>query len=233
MKLRFMQSPAPAGLAASIATAALAVACAVPLPASQQAAATPAPLGPGGSTFVRGEVPTATPLPAAPTAVLPPDAPPPTPFAVGTGAPLRPEATPLAPLIPAFSAGAPAPPATLDAGSQPAATAIVGTAVAQASRTSATAIARPSQQITIKDLAFQPGGLTVPPGTTVIWRNTDRVTHQVKGGEFDSGRMAAGTTWASVMERPGRFAFICSFHPNMRAEINVSPDTSRPIHMGS
>jgi plastocyanin len=80
----------------------------------------------------------------------------------------------------------------------------------------------------MQDLAFSPATLTVRPGTNVIWRNLDRVQHQVQGGEFDSGPVPSGRYWATLLEKPGRYAFICSFHPTMRAEITVSPDPTRP-----
>ena len=219
--------------AGSLALALLTVACAAPLQATQPTVATPVPAGPGASSSIRGQVPTPTVFVPPQASVLPADAAPPTPFAVGGALPAAPSVTPLPPATPAIPTMAPPPRPELDAGSQAAATANAATAVAQSTRMSATATARPAQVIRIQDLAFQPATLTVPPGTAVIWQNADRVMHQVKGGEFDSGRLAAGISWSSIMERPGRYAFICSFHPTMRAEITVSPDTTRPVHLGS
>ena len=76
-------------------------------------------------------------------------------------------------------------------------------------------------------------GTDLKPGTTIVWRNQDRVQHHVTGGEFDSGRIHGGSQWAQVIGRPGLYQFLCSFHPTMRAEITVSTDDTRPLHLGS
>ncbi|HET7767337.1 MAG TPA: cupredoxin domain-containing protein, partial [Chloroflexota bacterium] len=126
-----------------------------------------------------------------------------------------------------------APRAPLDAASQAALDALTGTATAQAVATQATAQALPAQEIVMRDLTFTPAALTVKPGTTIVWRNQDRVQHQVTGGEFDSGRIQGGGQWAQVIGRPGLYQFLCSLHPTMRAEVTVSTDDTRPLHLGS
>ena len=125
------------------------------------------------------------------------------------------------------------PQSPLDAGSQAALPPVIGTATAQAAAALAAAQALPVQEIVIRDLAFAPAALTVRPGTTIVWRNQDRVQHQVTGGEFDSNRIQAGGQWAQVIGKPGLYQFLCSFHPSMRAEITVLPDDTRPVHLGS
>lgn len=201
-------------------------ACSVPLPASAPAENTPIPQA-GEIRQVRGVVPSPTVPTSAPrTESLAPGAPLPTPLSA--------TATPVAPDVSTLDA----PPAgrtgvQLDGPSAAAATASAATAVARVQRAAATAAALPTREIIMQDLAFSPATMTVRAGTKVVWLNRDRVMHQVQGGKFDSGHMPAGQYWASLMETPGRHAFVCSFHPTMRAEIIVTPDDSRPIHLGS
>jgi plastocyanin len=198
-------------------------ACAVPLTTSEPAAQG-ALAGAGQSRQVQPIAATET--AARPTVALTATAefgaPPPTPLAA--------TATPLPPPLPTLTLP-PRPP--LDAASQAAFDAVQATAAARAASATGTAAALPAQEIVIKDLAFSPTSLAVPPGTTVVWRNLDQVLHQVRGGEFDSGRIQSGGYWASILNRPGVYQFLCSFHPTMRAEITVASDDSRPIHLGT
>ena len=200
-------------------------ACATPIsapaengrPASQAAVAPQAqrvlPLAPTETAARPAFVPTATPESGAP---LP--------------TPLAPTVSPIAPALPTLTLP---PRAPLDAASQTALEAIQASATAQTAAATAAALALPVQDVIIKDLAFSPATLTVKPGTTIVWRNFDRVQHQVTGGEFDSGRIHGGFHWAQLMGRPGLYQFICSFHPTMRAEVTVSNDDTRPLHLGS
>ncbi|HXI15243.1 MAG TPA: cupredoxin domain-containing protein [Chloroflexota bacterium] len=201
-------------------------ACTVPLPVADRTQATQAPGGPGASSQILAGLPVAT-IPVAPVATqtLPPDAPLPTPFLATV--------TPVAPTLPALPTLPPPPRSELAPNSIPAATAIMATAIARAASATGTAAALPAQEIQMREMAFTPATLTVKPGTRVIWRNLDRVMHHVQGGEFDSGHLASGHYWAALLERPGRYAFICSLHPTMRADVTVSEDTSRPVHLGS
>jgi plastocyanin len=144
--------------------------------------------------------------------------------------PLPPTVTPIAPPFPTLTLG---PRAQLDPGSQAALTGIQATFAALTASGTATAAALPPREILMQGIAFSPAQISVPPGTTVIWRNLDRVQHQVRGGEFDSGRINTGSYWAAILGKPGLYQFLCSFHPNMRAEITVTADDSRPVQLGS
>jgi plastocyanin len=144
--------------------------------------------------------------------------------------PLAPTASAVAPALPTLTLPARAP---LDAASQAALASIQSTVAAQVLAATATAQALPVMDVLIQDFVFSPSTLTVKPGTTIVWRNFDRVQHQITGGEFDSGRIHGGFHWAQVIGKPGRYQFFCSFHPTMRAEVTVSPDDTRPLHLGS
>lgn len=212
--------------------AAVSSACAPPGLGGSDAPNTAAPIGAtgngaapqGASRRIEPVVPTATVRPQA-APVPEAGAPLPTPMAAAV--------TPVLPEPPALPTLTLPPRRELDGASQAAGAAIAATAAVRVANATATALARPAQEVRIQDLAFQPAILTVAPGTTVVWRNADRVMHQVQGGEFDSGHLPAGQAWAMVMNRPGRYAFLCAFHPTMRAEITVSTDDTRPLHSGS
>lgn len=76
---------------------------------------------------------------------------------------------------------------------------------------------------------FEPGGLTVPAGATVVWRNMDEQPHRVTtdagilpdpnrvsvpdGAEsWDSGDLSAGEQWSYTFDVPGEYLYACSYH---------------------
>jgi plastocyanin len=196
-------------LLGTLIAALLGAACAVPgLSSPSGPAAVPA--GQPESVQVLNVIPTETPFPVqeAPT---PPTGPVPTALTV--------DRTPVAPDLPKLS---PPPTATLISSAAAAATANAATVTASIANAAATATALPMQDIRIQDFAFSPPTLTIPPGTTVRWVNLDPSVHQVTGPDFDSGRMPRGQSWAAKMEKQGKFDYICSIHPTMKAQIVVT-----------
>jgi len=84
-------------------------------------------------------------------------------------------------------------------------------------------------RVSIANFDFSPGRLTIPAGTTVVWRNNDSVVHTVTSttGDFDSGNLAFGETFQFTFNTPGSFNYFCEIHPSMRGQIVVtaqSPD---------
>lgn len=75
----------------------------------------------------------------------------------------------------------------------------------------------------IKDFKYQPASLTVKRGDTLEWKNEDVVAHTVTAVDksFDSGSIPAGGSWKYVAKKPGTFNYICTFHPNMKANLIV------------
>jgi plastocyanin len=78
--------------------------------------------------------------------------------------------------------------------------------------------------IEIKQLKYLPNVVTVHPGDTVQWKNSDIVPHTAttvdKG--FDSGSIAVGGTWTlTVPAKTGDYFYKCTFHPNMKAKLIV------------
>jgi plastocyanin len=82
-------------------------------------------------------------------------------------------------------------------------------------------------QVTMSNLAFAPGTMTVSVNTTVTWMNADSVTHTATSDTgstfaFDTGNIAAGATSKGVtFTQMGTFAYHCNFHPSMHGTIVV------------
>jgi len=98
--------------------------------------------------------------------------------------------------------------------------------------TATTAVTGPTQTVTITTdssgtFTFSPKSLTIPVGTTVIWKNTTQTPHTVTsndGKAFNSGDstpVAPNTTFSFKFMSAGTFAYHCDFHPYMMATIIV------------
>ena len=77
--------------------------------------------------------------------------------------------------------------------------------------------------VTIEEMRFQPERLTVARGDTIVWVNKDVVPHTAtsEAGRFDSQTIETAKSWKFTARTKGRFAYICSFHPTMKAMLNV------------
>jgi plastocyanin len=76
--------------------------------------------------------------------------------------------------------------------------------------------------VLIEGMRFQPEGLTVAGGDTVVWLNRDMVPHTATSdGHFDSNEIAPGKSWTYTLRDSGEFAYICTYHPLMKAVLRV------------
>ncbi|MDB5900411.1 MAG: blue (type 1) copper domain protein, partial [Ramlibacter sp.] len=76
--------------------------------------------------------------------------------------------------------------------------------------------------VTIDGMKFEPQTLTVKRGDKVVWRNKDIVPHTAtSAGTFDSGQLAAGASWSWTAGKAGRIAYVCTYHPGMKATVVV------------
>ena len=77
--------------------------------------------------------------------------------------------------------------------------------------------------VIIEEMRFQPEHLTVTRGDTIRWVNKDVVPHTAtsEAGRFDSQTIETAKSWKFTARTKGRFAYICSFHPTMKAMLNV------------
>ena len=77
--------------------------------------------------------------------------------------------------------------------------------------------------VLIEGMRFQPEGLTVAAGDTVVWINRDMVPHTATSasGRFDSNEIAPGKSWTHTVRSTGEFGYICTYHPLMKAILRV------------
>ena len=78
--------------------------------------------------------------------------------------------------------------------------------------------------VDIIDFAYHPRVLRVAAGTAVTFVNRDGEPHTITALDrsFDSGALDAKNTWIHRFHKPGRYAFLCGFHPYMRGTIVVT-----------
>ncbi len=87
-------------------------------------------------------------------------------------------------------------------------------------------------RVTIKGYAFTPKTLTVVPGTTVTWTNTDSAIHTVVSDTtafMASQDLATGQTFTHTFAKVGTFKYHCGQHAFMTGTIVVKGRT-RPTH---
>jgi plastocyanin len=79
---------------------------------------------------------------------------------------------------------------------------------------------RPSQE-----WAYTPTELNVKLGTTVVWTNSGAVAYTATaddGTSFDSGSIDPKATFTLMPAAVGTFAYRCTFHPWMKANLIVT-----------
>lgn len=78
-----------------------------------------------------------------------------------------------------------------------------------------------------REKQFLPGAIRVAKGETIIVRNNDSRTHNVRVFdpklEFDSGAQEPGETVRITFARPGRYRVFCGIHPTMKLAVEVAP----------
>jgi plastocyanin len=75
--------------------------------------------------------------------------------------------------------------------------------------------------ISMPGKAFSPARVTIVAGDSVLWRNGDLVTHDVRGSDFDSGPLASSLFFSHTFAAVGPQPFVCTVHPFMTGEVDV------------
>jgi plastocyanin len=85
------------------------------------------------------------------------------------------------------------------------------------------AAAASTATVNIENFKFAPGTLTVPAGTTVVWKNEDDSPHRIgdRTGTLKSAALDDGDTFSHTFAAPGEYAYICTLHPYMGGKIVV------------
>jgi len=79
-------------------------------------------------------------------------------------------------------------------------------------------------EVKIDNFSFGPMSLTVSAGTTVTWINNDEDPHTVVSVDkmtFKSPALDTGEKYSYTFTKPGKYAYFCSVHPQMLAEVVV------------
>lgn len=78
--------------------------------------------------------------------------------------------------------------------------------------------------IAIRNFAFVPGAVHIRAGTTLSFFNHDGEAHTVtdRGRSFDSGVLKADVVWRHTFTKPGRYVYVCRYHPYMKGSIVVT-----------
>jgi amicyanin len=76
--------------------------------------------------------------------------------------------------------------------------------------------------IRIKNLAFDPAGITVKMGSTVRWVNQDSVPHRIVFVDgADSTVLAPSQSWSRKFDQAGTYDYSCTIHPTMQGTVIV------------
>ena len=91
--------------------------------------------------------------------------------------------------------------------------------------TTAGATGEADMRVAIVGRAYQPSQLTVGIGQTVTWQNGSLGQHTVTSvdGQFDSGVISTGSSFAMTFTKAGTFNYTCTIHPTMKGSVLVLP----------
>jgi plastocyanin len=90
------------------------------------------------------------------------------------------------------------------------------------------ASAGPVASVTMDHNTFIPSEITVVPGTTVTWVNTENMPHTVVdlNKAFRSKTLIKDASFSFTFTTPGDYSYLCSIHPNMKGKVTVKPGAS-------
>ena len=77
--------------------------------------------------------------------------------------------------------------------------------------------------VEIEAMKFSPPTLEVKAGDTVIWKNKDPFPHNATAENkgFRSAEIQSGQSWKFKVRNKGKFPYVCTLHPGMKAVLTV------------
>ena len=77
--------------------------------------------------------------------------------------------------------------------------------------------------VVIENMQYNPPQLRVHRGDRIVWVNKDLFPHTVTAAAhaYDSGSIAANASWSYVASKAGEYPYGCTFHPTMKAILEV------------
>ena len=87
------------------------------------------------------------------------------------------------------------------------------------------ASAGPVATVRMDHNTFIPGEITVVPGTTVTWVNSEAMPHTVVDSNkgFRSKALVKDASFSFTFATAGDYSYLCSIHPNMKGKVIVKP----------
>ena len=78
--------------------------------------------------------------------------------------------------------------------------------------------------VQIKSNGFSPGSISINHGDAVVWKNVDKVDHQIVAddGSFASPVLHAGQSYTVTLNRAGTFRYHDSYFPKLTGKIGVT-----------
>jgi len=79
-------------------------------------------------------------------------------------------------------------------------------------------------EVRISDVGFSPPTLSVPAGTTIVWRNEGQIVHSLIGADLvfaDSTLLEPDQTFSQTFAAPGTYAYACGPHAFMTGTVTV------------
>jgi plastocyanin len=95
------------------------------------------------------------------------------------------------------------------------------TATPAATYTATPATTPMNVEVTINNLTFDPANVSITVGDTVVWKNVDKVEHQIKIAEAESTILTEGKTFSHTFNTSGTFNYTCTIHPSMKGTVIV------------
>jgi plastocyanin len=94
-----------------------------------------------------------------------------------------------------------------------------------AATSAAAGVSSTGTRVSLKSMQFMPRDISVPVGTTVVWKNNDQLAHTVTAadGSWTSSLIEPGGTYERTFDVAGRFEITCSPHPFMKSVVEVKP----------
>jgi amicyanin len=89
----------------------------------------------------------------------------------------------------------------------------------------ANAGAGPVATVSMDHNTFIPGEITVVPGTTVTWTNSEAMPHTVvdQNKAFRSKTLVKDASFSFTFTTAGDYEYLCSIHPFMKGKVIVKP----------
>jgi plastocyanin len=100
---------------------------------------------------------------------------------------------------------------------------ILGLAFAVTAMIASAALTAKTVDVDIAQFTYGPKEITVPPGTTVVWKNRDETPHTVTSDDksFASKGLDTDDKFEHTFAGEGDFAYICTVHPFMTGVVHV------------